>query len=68
MDDNRNTIITSFYCLKTNKGLNEKIFFNRTEYYINEKYEGNKKDDNIVNIIKNNSKIILKNILHFINL
>lgn len=59
-DDNKNNIVTSFYCNKTNKGLNEKILSNRTEYYIDGKYEGTEKDDNIDNIIKNNTKMILE--------
>ena len=60
MDDNKNKIITSFYCIRTNKGINEKRLSNKIEYYIDGKYEGVEKDENIKNIIKNDTKKLLE--------
>ena len=60
MDDNKNKIITSFYCIRTNKGIDEKRLSDKIEYYIDGKYEGVEKDENIKNIIKNDTKKLLE--------
>ena len=57
LDDNR---ITTLYNIKTNTGLYEKIYSNRTEYYINGIYYSSELDNKIENIILNNTKLILK--------
>ena len=52
--------ITTFYNTKSNIGLFEKIYSNRTEYYLDSKYHSCNLDNEIINIIKENTKLILK--------
>jgi hypothetical protein len=52
--------ITTFYNNKTKKGLLEKIHSNRTEYYLDDKYISTNIDDEIIKLIKINTKNILK--------
>ena len=58
-DNNKNKIVTTFFCEKTKKGISENIFSNRTEYFIDGTYITTKQNEEIDKIIRNNTEMIL---------
>ncbi len=58
LDDNK-TCISTFYNNSTKKGIYEKIYSNRTEYFIDNKYCKTYLNDKLEKIIQNNTKLIL---------
>lgn len=60
MDENGEKYITSFWNHKIKKGLNEKIYSNRTEHYVDGKYHSMNFNDEIMEIIKSHTKLIEK--------
>lgn len=59
IDDTNNIYITTFYNNITQKGIHERIMSNRTEYYIDNVYHSRNFSDEIMNIIKDNTKMIM---------
>ena len=60
-DELQGKCITTFYNNKTKKGLFEKIFSNRSEFYINDVFTSYDINNNMINnIIKINTKMILE--------
>ena len=59
IDDTNNIYITTFYNNITQKGIHEKIMSNRTEHYIDNIYHSRNFNDEIMDIIKANTKIIM---------
>ena len=59
IDSTKNIYITTFYNNKTQKGIFEKILSNRTEHYIDNIYHSTNFKDDIMEIIKANTKMIM---------
>ena len=58
--DNTDTIyITTFFNEISKKGLYEKIYSNRTEHYIDDVYHSTNFNDDIMEIVKANTKMIM---------
>ena len=60
IDDVECEYITTFWNNKTKKGLSEKIYSNRTEHYIDGKYHSTNFSDEIMILIRENTKMIMK--------
>lgn len=59
IDDTDNIYITTFYNNITQKGIHEKIMSNRTEHYIDNVYHSRNFNDEIMDIVKANTKMIM---------
>jgi hypothetical protein len=59
IDSTNNIYITTFYNNITQKGISEKFFSNRTEHYIDNIYHSTNFKDDIMEIIKANTKMIM---------
>jgi hypothetical protein len=51
--------ITTFYNEIMQKGIYEKIYSNRTEFFIDNVYHSNEFSDEIMNIVKTNTKMVM---------
>ena len=59
IDDTDTIYITTFFNEISKKGLYEKIYSNRTEHYIDDVYHSTNFKDDIMEIVKVNTKIIM---------
>lgn len=64
VDEKGEAFITTFYNTQTNTGLYEKHFSNRTEHYINGVYHSSGYSDEIMTIIRNNTRIVLEDMTY----